>query len=86
MRYLPRVRMIHLFVERVRGAPSPMIVREVHVEEVAVDTSLDRFRVIGESLEELHEGSGAMQSVFMYEFNDYRWVQGVCKEDRSELR
>ncbi len=64
---------VNEFIERIRSAQPPIIIRDIIIEEVPLDSSLNRFRIVSESLEEeLHEGFGAMQSVFMYEFNDYR--------------
>ena len=67
---------VQTFVERLRKAPAPIRVEQVLIEEVEPEPGLEYFRVIyGPLEEELQEGFGAMQNIFMEywrEFKDYR--------------
>jgi len=67
---------IQTFVERLRKAPAPIRVEQVLVEEVEPEPELEYFRIVyGPLEEELQEGFGAMQNIFMQywrEFRDYR--------------
>ena len=71
----PRER-LEAFVERLKAAPPPICLKELQVEEVEPEPGLEHFRIIyGPLEEELQEGFGAMQSIFMQywqEFRDYR--------------
>ncbi len=85
------------FIELVRSPPLGEV-REVRVEEVPANPRIREFRIIyGELAEELQEGFGAMQAVFMEywsEFRDFREefgkemgdLRGELKSFRSEFR
>ena len=67
---------IERFLSSLNRAPKPIVIREISKEEIEVDPSLKYFRIeYGPLEEELQEGFGAMQSLFMEywdEFRDYR--------------
>jgi len=64
------------FLELVKSPPLGKV-KEIKVKEVPVDPTIKEFRIIyGELGEELQEGFGAMQTVFIAywdEFRDYRY-------------
>jgi len=64
------------FIEALKRPPPPVVVREIREELVELKPGLGEFKVLyGDLAEELQEGFGAMQAVFMEywrEFRDYR--------------
>ena len=67
---------LRAFVERLKEAPTPIRVEQVVAREVEPEPGLEYFGIIyGPLEEELQEGFGAMQNIFMeywQEFRDYR--------------
>jgi len=82
------------FVERLKSPPPPAQVRSVDVRDAALKPRLKYFVIKPSPLaEELQEGFGAMQSVFMDywgEFRDYRnefrSFVGEFRDHRNEFR
>jgi acylphosphatase len=82
------------FVERLKSPPPPAQVRSVDVRDAAPKPRLKYFVIKPSPLaEELQEGFGAMQSVFMDywgEFRDYRnefrSFVGEFRDHRNEFR
>ena len=79
----PRER-VSKFLELIRSPPLGEV-REVQVREVQPDPSVAEFRIVyGELGEELQEGFGAMQAVFMQYWSEFRDFRQELKEFKSE--
>ena len=73
------------FLEAVKRPPLGEVKR-VEVEEVAVDPEVEGFRIIyGELVDELQEGFGGMQEVFMQYWREFRDFRGEFKDYRKEF-
>ena len=86
---------VQIFVQGEEGALSKFIealkspplgeVKEIKVEKVPTDPSLKEFRIIyGEFGEELQEGFGAMQAIFMEFREEFRDFRNEFREFREE--
>ncbi len=77
---------LRMFLEAVRDPPLGEV-RGVEVEEVEVKPDVEGFRIIyGELAEELQEGFGGMQEVFMQYWREFRDYRGEFKDFRGEFR
>ena len=78
---------LEAFVERVREAPAPARVKQIVIKEVAPEPGLEHFRIIyGPLEEELQEGFGAMQAIFMEYWREFREFRHEFREFRQEFR
>ncbi|RLG40105.1 MAG: hypothetical protein DRO05_07175 [Thermoproteota archaeon] len=74
------------FLELLKSPPLGKV-RKVKVEEVPVDPNIKEFRIIyGELGEELQEGFGAMQTVFMAYWDEFRDYREEFRSFRDEFR
>ncbi len=74
------------FLELVRTPPLGEV-REVRVEEVPADPSIEEFKIVyGELAEELQEGFGAMQAVFTEYWREFRDYRSEFRGFRDEFR
>ncbi len=74
------------FLEAIKRPPLGEVKR-VEVEEVAVDPEVEGFRIIyGELVDELQEGFGGMQEVFMQYWREFRDFRGEFKDFRGEFK
>ena len=82
------------FMERLKNPPPPAVVKQLEVKEAKVKPALKGFRIsYGRLQDELQEGFGAMQTVFLdywSEFRDYRQefrdFVGEFRDYRQEFR
>ena len=75
------------FIRRARKPPAPIKVKEFNVKEVRPGPRLRYFRIkYGPVQEELQEGFGAMQAIFMDYLNEFRDYRGEFRDYRSEFR
>jgi hypothetical protein len=85
---------VEKFIEMLKSPPQPAYVRSVEIKEVKPKPRLKHFTIKPSPLhEELQEGFGAMQSIFMDywgEFRDYRQefrgFVGEFRDYRQEFR
>ena len=78
---------IERFLSSLNRAPKPIVIREISKEEIEVDPSLKYFRIeYGPLEEELQEGFGAMQSLFMEYWDEFRDYREEFREFRDEFR
>ena len=62
-------------------------VRQIKVKETIVQKELKEFKTIyGELAEELQEGFGAMQEIFMKYWHEFRDFRGDFRDYRQEFR
>ena len=75
------------FIRRARKPPAPIKVKEFNVREVKPKPRLKYFRIrYGPVQEELHEGFGAMQAIFMDYWNEFRDYRGEFRDYRKEFK
>jgi acylphosphatase/uncharacterized protein YdcH (DUF465 family) len=75
------------FLQAVRNPPPPAIVRSVDERPAKPDRKLKSFRIkYGRLADELQEGFGAMQSVFMQYWDEFRDYRREFREYREEFR
>ncbi|MDW8042692.1 MAG: acylphosphatase [Nitrososphaerota archaeon] len=75
------------FLERIRSPPPPALVRDLSVKERRPRKGLKSFRVIyGRLADELQEGFGAMQSVFMNYWGEFRDFRQEFRDFRQEFQ
>jgi acylphosphatase/uncharacterized protein YdcH (DUF465 family) len=75
------------FLQAVRNPPPPAIVRSVEERPAKPDRKLKSFRIkYGRLADELQEGFGAMQSVFMQYWDEFRDYRREFREYREEFR
>ena len=64
---------VQTFVERLRKAPAPIRVEQIVAREVEPEPGLEYFRMVyGPLEEELQEGFGAVQNIFMQYWREFR--------------
>ena len=78
------------FIERLKNPPPPAVVKQLEVREAKVRPGLKGFRIrYGRLQDELQEGFGAMQTIFLDywgEFRDYRQEFRDYREEFREFR
>jgi len=75
------------FLQAVRNPPPPAIVRSVDERPAKPDRKLKSFKIkYGRLADELQEGFGAMQSVFMQYWDEFRDYRREFREYREEFR
>jgi acylphosphatase len=75
------------FLRMVREPPSPAKIREVKEEKASVSPEVREFKIIyGELGDELQEGFGAMQAIFMDYWSEFRDYRGEFRDFRNEFR
>jgi len=75
------------FVERLKSPPPPAQVRSVDVRDAPLKPRLKYFVIKPSPLyEELQEGFGAMQSIFMDYWGEFRGFVGEFRDYRNEFR
>ena len=78
---------VQAFVERLRKAPAPIRVEQVVAREVEPEPGLEYFGIIyGPLEEELQEGFGAMQNIFMQYWQEFRDFGHEFRDYRQEFR
>ena len=78
---------VQAFMERLRKAPAPIRVEQVVAREVEPEPGLKYFRIIyGPLEEELQEGFGAMQNIFMQYWREFREFRQEFRDYRQEFR
>jgi len=78
---------LRTFVEKLKSPPPPAQVRSVDVKDAAPKPRLKYFVTKPSPLhEELQEGFGAMQSIFMDYWGEFRGFVGEFRDYRDEFR
>ena len=78
---------LEAFVKRLREAPAPIRVEQVLIREAKPEPRLEYFRIIyGPLEEELQEGFGAMQAIFMEYWHEFRDFRQEFRDYRQEFR
>ena len=75
------------FLRMVKEPPPPALVEKIDVKDSEVQPELKHFRIIyGELAEELQEGFGAMQAIFMDYWKEFRDYRKEFRDYREEFR
>jgi len=78
---------VEKFIEMLKSPPQPAYVRSVDIKEVKPKPRLKYFAIKPSPLhEELQEGFGAMQSIFMDYWGEFRGFVGEFRDYRQEFR
>jgi acylphosphatase len=78
---------VEKFIEVLKTPPQPAYVRSVDIKEVKPKPRLKYFAIKPSPLhDELQEGFGAMQSIFMDYWGEFRGFVGEFKDYRQEFR
>ena len=78
---------LEAFLEGLKEAPPPAQVRELEVSPAEVEEGLEHFRIAyGPLEEELQEGFGAMQAIFMEYWREFRDFRREFRDYRQEFR
>jgi acylphosphatase/septal ring factor EnvC (AmiA/AmiB activator) len=81
---------IEKFIEAITKAPLPIVVTKIEKEPASYDASIKYFTIkYGDLAEELQEGFGSMQSIFMdywQEFRDYRQEFRDFRKEFTDFR
>jgi acylphosphatase len=78
---------INKFIEEMKNPPPPVKIIEFKVEEVNFNPAIKEFKIIyGKIAEELQEGFGAMQAIFMDYWKEFRDYRQEFREYRQEFR
>jgi acylphosphatase len=78
---------VEKFIEMLKSPPQPAYVRSVDIKEVKPKPRLKYFAIKPSPLhEELQEGFGAMQSIFMDYWGEFKGFVGEFRDYRNEFR
>jgi acylphosphatase len=78
---------VEKFIEMLKSPPQPAYVRSVEIKEVKPKPRLKYFTIKPSPLhEELQEGFGAMQSIFIDYWGEFRGFVGEFRDYRQEFR
>jgi acylphosphatase len=78
---------VEKFIEMLKSPPQPAYVRSVDIKEVKPKPRLKYFAIKPSPLhDELQEGFGAMQSIFMDYWGEFRGFVGEFRDYRNEFR
>jgi acylphosphatase len=78
---------VEKFIEMLKSPPQPAYVRSVDIQEVKPKPRLKYFAIKPSPLhDELQEGFGAMQSIFMDYWGEFRGFVGEFRDYRNEFR
>jgi acylphosphatase len=78
---------VEKFIEMLKSPPQPAYVRSVDIKEVKPNPRLKYFAIKPSPLhEELQEGFGAMQSIFIDYWGEFRGFVGEFRDYRQEFR
>ena len=78
---------LEAFLKLVREAPPPARVDDIEIEEMPPQAGLEHFKIIyGPLEEELQEGFGVMQAIFMEYWKEFREFREEFRDFRSEFR
>jgi acylphosphatase len=78
---------VEKFIEMLKSPPQPAYVRSVDIKEVKPNPRLKYFAIKPSPLhDELQEGFGAMQSIFMDYWGEFRGFVGEFRDYRNEFR
>jgi acylphosphatase len=78
---------VEKFIEMLKSPPQPAYVRSVDIKEVKPNPRLKYFAIKPSPLhDELQEGFGAMQSIFMDYCGEFRGFVGEFRDYRNEFR
>ncbi|MEN3047657.1 MAG: acylphosphatase [Candidatus Caldarchaeales archaeon] len=78
---------VEAFLERIKSPPPPASVKDLSVKESRPRKGLKSFRVVyGRLADELQEGFGAMQSIFMDYWGEFRDFRQEFRDYRQEFR
>jgi acylphosphatase len=78
---------VEKFIEMLKSPPQPAYVRSLDIKEVKPKPRLKYFAIKPSPLnEELQEGFGAMQSIFMDYWGEFRGFVGEFRDYRQEFR
>jgi len=78
---------INKFIEEMKNPPPPVKIIEFKVEEVNFNPAIKEFKIIyGKIAEELQEGFGAMQAIFMDYWKEFRDYRQEFRDFRNEFR
>lgn len=78
---------IKKFVEELKKAPYPVVIKDLVVKEDRLMPEFKTFSIrYGSIQEELQEGFGAMQSIFMEYWKEFREYRQEFRDFRNEFR
>lgn len=78
---------IEKFIEAITKAPLPIVVTKIEKEPASYDASIKYFTIkYGDLAEELQEGFGSMQSIFMDYWQEFRDYRQEFRDFREEFR
>ncbi|MBS7637779.1 acylphosphatase [Candidatus Bathyarchaeota archaeon] len=78
---------INLFMEALNNPPPPAVIREIQKIRVEPSPEIKEFRVLyGDPAEELQEGFGAMQSIFLDYWREFKDYREEFKDFRQEFK
>ena len=78
---------VEKFIEMLKSPPQPAYVRSVDIKEVKPKPRLKYFAIKPSPLhDELQEGFGAMQSIFMDYWGEFKGFVGEFRDYRNEFR
>lgn len=78
---------IEKFIEAITKAPLPIVVTKIEKEPASYDASIKYFTIkYGDLAEELQEGFGSMQSIFMDYWQEFRDFRQEFRDFREEFR
>jgi acylphosphatase len=78
---------VEKFIEMLKSPPQPAYVRSVDIKEIKPKPRLKHFAIKPSPLhEELQEGFGAMQSIFIDYWGEFRGFVGEFRDYRQEFR
>ena len=75
------------YIEKIRNAPQPIKVDNLVVEEQSYRSEIKFFKIIyGELPDELQEGFGSMQTIFMNYWDEFKDYRSEFKDFRNEFK
>jgi len=77
---------INKFIEVIKNAPQPIYIENISIQEETPKKELKYFTIVyGDLGEELQEGFGAMQEVFMQHWKELKEFRNEFKDFRNEF-
>ncbi len=75
------------YIEKIRNAPQPIKVDNLVVEEQSYRSEIKFFKIIyGELPDELQEGFGSMQTIFMNYWDEFKDYRSEFRDYRNEFK
>ena len=78
---------IEKFIEAITNSPPPIVVTKIEKEPASYDINIKYFTIkYGDLVDELQEGFGSMQSIFMDYWKEFRDYRSEFRDYRQEFR